>query len=280
VGKLIFVLKTVVILGLCAAIFGPAGWFTYQLFIKPYDVPVEEQHVMPTPPPDPSLPDFEKALALKKAGKTVEARTALEAFLENYPYSTKIKEARQALGQLNSDIFFSSIPAPEKIQYVVRPGDALAKIERKLKTSREMLMRCNNLDDPTRLQIGQVLLVNQPDFSVTINRKEKTLTLLNHYRFFKEYTIVGWNVPPPKKGMEKVALNGVVGEKIAWRNGARVQFGSKEYTGSERWVEISVKGHTLYTEGGQKPTNGISFAPDDMEELSTLLVKNVPVTIQ
>ena len=141
-------------------------------------------------------------------------------------------------------------------------------------------MRCNNLEDPTKLRIGQVLLVNQNDFSVLIDRKEHTLTLLNHLRFFKQYNAASWTVPPVKKGMEKVPIAAKVGEKIAWRNGARVVFGTKEYEGSERWVEIGAKGYTLYTEGGQKPTAGIGFAPDDMEELSTLLTKNVPVTIQ
>ena len=280
-GKFFLILKTLVIVGLSVAIFGSAGWFAYQLFIKPNQIPAEDaRRGPPTPPPDPSLPELDKAMKLKQARKLVEARTALERFLENFPFSTRLKEARKALGQVNTDIFFSTVPAPEKIQYQVRSGDALAKIERKLKTTREMLMRCNNLDDPTRLRIGQVLLVNQPDFSVVVDRKEHTLTLLNHSRFFKQYSAASWNTPPVKKGMEKVPITGKVGEKIAWRNGARVAFGTKEYEGSERWVDIGVKGYTLYTEGGQKPTVGIGFAPDDMEELSTLLGKNVPVTLQ
>jgi len=279
VGKLLWILKTVVILALAAAIFGSAGWFAYQLFVKPNQIPAEDLHA-PELPPDPSLPQLDKALALQKTRKLVDARAALEQFLDNYPFSTKLKEAKKALGQINTDIFFSAIPAPEKIQYVVRSGDALAKIERKLKTTREMLMRCNNLDDPARLRIGQVLLVNQPDFSVVIDRKEHVLTVLNHTRFFKQYNAMSWNVPPVKKGMEKVPIPAHVGEKIAWRNGARVAFGTPEYDGSERWVEIGVKGYTLFTEGGQKPPGGIGFAPDDMEEISTLLAKNVPVVVQ
>ena len=277
--KFLWILKALVILGLAGAVFGSAGWFAYQLFVKPNHVPVEEMHA-PIQPPDPSLPELDKALALKKARKLVEARTSLEQFLENYPFSTKLKEAREALGRVNTDIFFSAVPAPEKIRYEVRSGDALAKIERKLKTTREMLMRCNNLDDPTRLRIGQILMVNQPDFSVIIDRKEQTLIVLNHLRFFKQYKAASWNVPPVKKGMEKVAISAKVTEKIAWRDGARVAFGTKEYDGSQRWVEINAKGYTLYTEGGQKPQAGIGFAPDDMEELSTLLGKNVPVLIQ
>ncbi len=280
-GKLIWILKTLVILVLAVAIFGSAGYFAFELFIQPNRIPPEEAlHGPPTPPPDPSLPELDKALKLKAQHKQVEARLALEAFLDNYPYSTKLAEARKALGQINVDIFFSATASPEKIRYEVRPGAALAKIERKLKTTRELLMRSNNLDDPTRLRIGQVLYVSQPEFSIVLDRKLHTLTLLNHHRFFKEYAAVDWGAPPAKKGMEKVPIAAKVSEKIAWRDGARVAFGTREYAGSDRWVGTTVKGYTFYTQGGKKPPSGIGFAPDDMEELSTLLSKNVPVSIQ
>jgi len=281
VGKLFWLFKAAIILGLIAVIFGSAGWFAYQLFVKPNQIPPEDAlHGQAAAPPDPSLPELEKALALQKQRKLIEARTALEQFMENNPFSSKLKEARTALGIVNADIFFSDIPAPEKIRYVVHSGDALAKIERKLKTTRELLMRCNNLDDPTRLRLGQVLMVNQPDLSVVVDRKAHTLTLVNHGKFFKQYTATSWNVTPPKRGMEKVPVEAKVGEKIAWRDGMRVAFGTKEYAGSERWVDTTVKGYTFYTEGGKKPNFGIGFSPDDMEEISTLLSKNVPVSLQ
>jgi len=141
-------------------------------------------------------------------------------------------------------------------------------------------MQCNNLDDPTRLRVGTVLLVTQPDFSVVVDRKQHTVTLLNHYKFFRQYKATTWNAPIPKKSQEKVAITGKVTDKMAWKNGARVAFGSKDYMDSDRWVELSVKGFTFYTDGGQKPPSGIGFAPDEMQELSTLLSKNVPVSIQ
>lgn len=280
-GKIIWIIKALVILVLSTVIFGSAGYFAYQLFIKPNRVPTEgAAYQVPTPPPDPSLPDLAKAVQLQKERKWLEARSALEAFLINFPYSSKLHEAKVALGQVNIDIFFSSVPAPEKIRYEVQKGDALAKIERKLKVSREILMRCNNLDDPRRLSIGQVLYISPSDFSVVINRKDQTLTLLNHYRFFKEYKAAAWNAPVPKKGMEKVPLEAKVKNKLAWSNGALVAFGSREYADSARWVELTLKGFTLYTEGGQNPGMGIGFSPEEMQELSTLLNKNVPVSIQ
>ena len=276
-----WIIKGLFLLALCAVVFGGAGWFGYQILVKPQQVPAEELvGGKPVPPPDPSLPEFEKAMKIKAAHQPVEAREALEHFVENYPFSTKLPEARKALGEVNTDIFFSAIPAPDKMRYEVRPGDALVKIERKLKTTREMLMRCNNLDDPTRLRVGQVLMVSQPEFSVVVNRKAHSVLLLNKGKFFKEYTAANWNAPAPKKGMEKTPIPAKVTGKSAWYNGAQVVFGSKEYAGSARWVDLSAKGFTFYTEGGQKPPAGIGMTPEDMDELSTLLGKGVPVMIQ
>lgn len=279
--RLHWIIKGLIILALAGAVFGAAGWFGYQLFIKPHQVPPEELvGGKPIPPPDPSLPEFEKAMKIKQARKPVEARAALEQFVENFPFSTKLAEARKALGEVNTDIFFSTIPAPEKIRYEVRSGDNLTKIINRFKTTGELLMRCNNLDDPRRLRVGQVLMVTQPDFTVLIDRKAHTVTLFNRGKFFKEYPAVSWHAPVPKKGMEKVVIPAKVTHKTAWYNGAQVAFGSKEYSGSARWVDFSERGFTLYTEGGQKPPAGIAMTPEDMEELSTLLGRGVPVTIR
>ena len=276
-----WILKGLFLLALCTVVFGAAGWFGYQLLIAPRQVPPGELvGGKPALPPDPSLPEFEKAMSVKASRQPVAAREALERFIENYPFSTKLGEARKALGAVNSDIFFTSIPAPEKIRYEVHSGDSLGKIERKLKITPELLMRCNNLDDPRRLRVGQVLMVSPADFSAIIDRKTHAVLLLNKGKFFREYSAASWNAPVVKKGMEKIALPAKVNKKEAWYNGEQVNFGSKEYTESARWVELTVKGYTLYTEGGQKPTAGIGMHPEDMDELSTLLTKGVRVLIR
>ncbi len=272
--------KTLTILLLAGGIFGSAAWFAYQIFIKPNQIPPEHYQEAAQATEDPSLPEFEQAISLFNQRKLLEARAALELFIDHYPFSSKVEEARKALGQTNIDIFFSAIPAPEKVVYEVIRGDAMIKIERKLKTPRELIMRSNNLDDPTRLRVGQILYVSQPEFSIIIRSKKQTVTLLNHRKFFKEYKAVNWAPSTANRPSEKVPLTGVVSGELAWRNGARIAFGSKDYPESERWLEFTVKGYTLYSDGGQKPTHGISLMPEDMQELSTLVSKNVPVSIQ
>ncbi len=277
-----WIFKGLFLLALSAVVFGAAGWFGYQLIIKPQQVPPEELvDGKPAVPPDPSLPDFENVMKTVDSRQPVKARDELLAFMEKYPFSTKLAEARTALGKLNSDIFFSTIDSPDKTHYEVRSGDALAKIERKLKTTGELIMRCNNLDDPRRLRIGQVLLISPAEFSVVIDRKARTVTLFNKGKFFREYQAASWNPPTPKHGNDKVVITATVSKKLALKDGNPVTFPSKDYMGSDRMVETTAKGYTLYTEGcQQKPGNGIGIAPEEMEEISTLLNKGAAVTVK
>ncbi len=280
-GKYIWIFKTVVLLVLSVVVLAPAAYLSYELFVKPNELPPEEASVSASPTPDPSVPELEKALALRKENKPAEAQLALQRFLDNYPFSTRLDDARKALGEVNVEIFFSPIPSPDKIRYQVQRGDALAKIEHKLKVPRELLMRCNRLENPRRLSIGQVLYVPRSEFTVLVERKRRIVTLFNSSRFFKQYTPLQWGAPEPKKGVAPAPLSAQVRQILAWRDGERVSFDAKDYAGNAYWIELSARGFTFYSEEGPKPPKGgIAFPAKEMEELSTLLGKSVPVSIQ
>jgi LysM repeat protein len=274
-------IKALIILVLCIAIFGTGAFFAYEIFVKPKKL--MEQEVAegpPAPPPDPSLPELGKAMKIKSEGKLDEARAALEGFIENYPFSSWLDEAKNALGEINSTLFFSKDPSPDKEQYVVKSGDALAKIERRLKTTSELIMRSNNLDDPTKLQIGQVLIVPKTDFSIKILRKENKVVLFNKGRFFKQYHAKSAQLPAAKN---PAPLTGKVTNKIAWKDGKRVAFGTKDFIGSARTVAFSIPGYTLSTdpeEGGEKASSGLVLSAADMEEISVLVNKGTPVIVE
>lgn len=276
-------IKALVIIVLALAVFSAAGYFIYDIVVKPHRQAQQEIAQPAAPPPDPSLPEFEKVRATVKTGSPVEARDALERFVTDYPFSGKLTEAKDLLGEVNSDIFFSTTPAPDKKEYIVKSGDALAKITKKFKTTAELIMRQNNLLDPTKLQIGQMLLISEPAFSLVIERKEKRVILFNHGTFFKQYKPRTWEIPAARGGPVKTTVS----ETIAWRNGERVAFGTKEFAGSQRWITLAAAGYTLYAEPAAdagdkatKPPGGIGLDPAQAEELATLVGRGVPVVIQ
>ena len=278
-------MKWLFVLLLALAIFGGAAWFGYNTFVKEEIEVKKEQRGEVTPPPvvDVSLPEFEKAVKLRQEEKLSEARDALIAVIQKYPAGKHLDEARDILGEVNTTILLSRRPSPEKTEYIVKPGDVLAKIARKLQTTPEMIMRMNNMSG-TMLRIGDKLLISHPDFSMVIQRKAKLVVLLNHGAFFKQYHVREAKLPQkqPAKIMAKVA------ETMAWKGGKRVGLGSKEYLASTKWIRLAgAPAYTLYAMPDAShpnldqppPPTGLGLAAVDLEELSTLVNKTTPVTI-
>src|SRR5438034_6975257 len=238
-------MKWLFVLLLALIIFGSAAWFGYNTFVKEEIEVQKEQRGEVTPPPvvDVSLPEFEAAVKLRQDGKLAEARDALVAFIQKYPSAKRLDEARDLLGEVNVEILLSRCPSPEKIEYIVKPGDVLAKIARKLKTTPEMIMRMNNMSG-TMLRIGDRLLISHPDFSMVIQRKANLIVLLNHGAFFKQYHVREAKLPQK----QPAKINAKVAETMAWKGGKRVGLGSRDYLASTKWIRLAgAPSYTLYS---------------------------------
>lgn len=288
-------MKAILLLALALLVFGAGGYFTYEMFIHP-KVALEKEKLMPPEPapPDPSIPDYEKAVAVRQTGTLIEARNALAAFVEHNPQSSKIDDAKELLGDINTTIFLSPIAAPEKEVYVVKKGDVVSRVAKTMHTSVELLLRANNLQN-SMLRIGQKLTVSPGDFSLLISRKSDKVVVLEKGRFFKQYAIRSWpptqakKAAPVRKGAAPLPKQmGKVVEKIAWLNGARVLYSDKGYANATHWIQISIPGCTLYGETGandtsptaRPPNGGIALAPDATSELAAMLNKGAAVTLE
>jgi LysM repeat protein len=276
-------MKWLFVLLLAVIIFGGAAWFGYNLFFKQeIELRKEQRGEIPVVKiPDVSLPEFQAAAKLRQEGKLPEARAALTSFIQKYPNGQHLEEAKDLLGEVNVDILLSRTPSPEKEEYVVRPGDVLAKIGHKLKSTPELIMRMNNLNG-TMLRVGERLLISHPDFSMVVQRKAKLVVLLDKGAFFKQYHVQEVKLPPkqPARTVTRVA------EIMAWRGGKRVGFGTKDYNESTRWIRLAAPGYILYSvaDSGHPnveaaPATGLALAASDVEEMSALVNSHTPVTI-
>lgn len=278
-------MKWLFVLLLAVLIFGSAAFFGYHVIVKPeLAVRAEQRGEVPVEPErDISLPEFQAAAQLRQEGKLVEARAALTAFLQRYPNSRHSEKAQDLLGDVNMDILLSKYPSPEKTEYIVKRGDVLARVAARNKTTPELIMRTNNLSG-TMLHVGDRLLISNPEFSLFIQRKAGTIILLNKDAFFKRYRARNVKLAPK----QPARINTRVAETMAWRDGKRVGFGTKEYLGSARWIRLAAPGYVLYTEptesapkpgGVEPPPSGFGMAAAEIEELSGLVNSKTPVTI-
>ena len=290
-----FLAKTLVILALAAAVFGGAAYYTYELFLRPQDELKQEKLAPATPPPpDPSLPDFAKAVATLQTGDLLAARESFYRFVEQNPHSLKLDAAKEYLGNINTDLFLSTKPAPEKQVYVVKRGDVLNRVAHVTKTTPELIMRANGLSN-IMLRIDQRLYYTPAEFTLVVDKKNKKVVLLNRGKFFKQYPITTLPTPhasakkatPANAPLQKQAAK--VLEKIAWGpSGARIIFTDKEYAQANFWVSLTVPGNTIYGDpdpaSGEKPnkppTGGIGVAPEAVAELAIMLNKGATVTIE
>ncbi len=281
-------LKFLIVLVLATAIFGTAGFFAYLLYIKPEKVDREEAKLVaeappPTPVPDYSLAPFKKLMAVVDAGPSVEGRDALLTFIAQYPKSTKLAEAKAALGEMNMQFVFTSMAAPDKVDYVVVAGDSLVKVASKTKSNAELILRSNNLAS-IDLAIGQSLRIPAVAMTLVLDRPTKTLSLVNKGQLFKEYPLLAMEVPA---AIGKGPAATTVKDKVAIKGAGRVAFGTKDYVGSERWLMLGagnmvIRGRPEPDANGQ-PTPmppGIVVSQEDIEEIFPLVTRGTAVTIQ
>ena len=272
-------MKWLFVLLLAIVIFGGAAFFSYNIFVKQEIAVRAEQRsdVPPQPTPDFGLAEFRAAQGLKENGRLSEARAALTAFLERYPTGNHSEEAKDLLGEVNLSILLSRYPAPGKTEYTVKRGDVIARVASKMKSSPELIMRMNNMNG-TMLHIGDRLMIAHPDFSLFVQRNERVVVLLDHGQFFKRYHVLNVKL----LGRQAPKINTHVAEILAWKNGKRIGFGSKEYASSTRWIRLAATGYFLYAAGSggaPPPPQGLQMEARDLVELSTLVNNKTPATI-
>ena len=272
-------MKWLFVVLLAIAIFGGAAYFSYNIFVKQEMAVRAEQRADATPQatPDFGLAEFRAAQTLKENGRLSEARAALTAFLDRYPTGNHSEEAKDLLGEVNMSMLLSRYPAPGKTEYTVKRGDVIARVASKMKTTPELIMRMNNMRS-TMLHIGDRLMIAHPSFSLLVQREARVVVLLDHGEFFKRYHVLNVKLV----GRQQAKITTHVAEVLAWKNGKRVGFASKEYASSTRWIRLAATGYYLYAAGSggaPPPPQGLQMEASDLVELSTLVNNKTPATI-
>lgn len=275
--KLVFAFFSLLILA--AALVGVA--YYWENVAKP-DLEMEKEldkvvTVVEREAPDLGIREFEQIVELLKKGEAMTARERLYYLMEYYPDSSVLPEARRIIGEINSDLLISKIPLDGKVEYTVKSGDALAAIARRHKTTIDYIMRANGRISSV-IHPGDRLTMYPLGFVMVIDKSDKAIRLELDGLFFKEYPIVRFALPPQVKAPIKAEIK----DRVAWFDENRVLFNNKNYLKSKKWLQTTRQGLIIRaiddpSSSGEQEEFGILVAPEDMEEMFTLIRGSTPV---
>jgi len=227
---------------------------------------------VPAPPVDNRIPE---ALKLKADGKPIEARALLQELATN-------DQAAAALGELNAQIALTALPAPEKLDYTIQPGDTLGKIANRYGTTIELLRKANHLTGD-KIRVGDRLRIYQGKFTVIVSKNANTLTVTDAGKFFKRYRVGTGQFSKTPVGDYKITVRQ---EKPDWHRGDKIiPFGDPENILGTHWLGLDVRGYGIHgtwetnSIGKQSSAGCIRMLNDDVAELFTLLPVGTPVSI-
>lgn len=232
-----------------------------------------------------------QASALEQGGAPAAAREKLLQALQQAGDAPFRVEIEAALGRIGTKLLFAPFPMPEKTEYTVQPGDAIAKIAQKYGTTPELVQKGNHIANPKLIKVGDRLRVLSGKFSVSVSRPKNELALQLNDRFFKRYRVGTGKFSRTPTGTFFISER--VKEPVWWRpDGKPVPYGEKENILGTHWLTLKSTGQTEDVRGygihgtwetnsvGQSETAGcIRLLNEDIEELYTLLPVSTPVTI-
>jgi lipoprotein-anchoring transpeptidase ErfK/SrfK len=247
-----------------------------------------------TTPPAPSAADleqFKKAAALRADGKLADARDTLRALLAGLPPSTAasqaqktlIEDAQKALGELNIKLLFTLASAPEKVEYIIKPGDSLARIAKEYTTTIEVIQKANSLG-ASPIQPAQRLRVTPTKFAVTVSKSANTLLVTDDGKFFKFYRVGTGQHSMTPIGSFKITER--IPKPAWWKEGQTIPYGSKENILGTHWLALDIPHYGIHgtwqpeTIGQQSSAGCIRLLNEDVEELFTILPVGTPVEIK
>ncbi len=283
-------LKTLFVLCLALVVFGGAGYFAYNLYLKPEEELRRELESPQSAPPaimDTTLPEFKKCLDIEAFGDHLASRRAFLEFAETYPDSPSAEEARFRVGRAQAALLLSGKMTPDKLTYTVKAGDNLNRLCSRLKCSADLLLQMNHLES-SNLRVGHRLMYTTANFSVHIDRPLAKVVVRRAGEFFGQYRILSVEgnakIGIPKRGNEMVFVK--VSDKPGWVNGTRLASNDKAYLNSARWVVFQPGGHTLFGVSSDpdqplgKPSSGYGVDQEAIRLLAAVLAKNDTVTIR
>lgn len=223
-----------------------------------------------------------QAHKLEAKGDLWEAKLLYQKLVNDFPESSEVMDWQKKAEDINIKLLFSSVPTPKSIIYQIRPGDTLNKIAREYKTTTELIMKSNNINDALIIPGRKIKVCNVP-FNILVDKSQNILLLKSNEEIFKTYIVsTGKNNCTPV-GTFKIVNK--LANPTWFKAGAVVPAQSPENVLGTRWMGFDLAGYGIHgtvepKELGKQVTQGcVRLCNSDVEELYAIIPVGTEVTI-
>jgi len=230
--------------------------------------------------------------ALMKSGKPGAARDKWLGALAAKPDEDLRAKVESKLAAVNLELIRKPWPMPEKVDYLVQPGDSVKSIANKFGTTVELIVQANELKRPDIIYPGKRLRVFGGKMAIVVNKSKNELLLTSNGVFFKRYRVGTGKYDRTPAGTFVVSDR--IKEPVWWRDdGKTVPYGDKENILGTRWLALKATGETPASTGygihgtwdndsiGKSESAGcVRMKNEDVEEIFDIIPVGTPVTIQ
>ncbi|MHC5033756.1 MAG: L,D-transpeptidase family protein [Planctomycetota bacterium] len=186
--------------------------------------------VTPDAAPDEAV---DEAVALLKAGRHVEARSALTALYLKSRGEMAVR-LRDLLDYINEDLVFNPRCIEGATIHVVQAGETLSSIGKTHGVNWRMIARINSMQDD-RIRVGQELKLLTGPVALVAYKSEFRMALLLNGLYVKEYAI-GIGEEDKTPAGELTVGNMLVKPRWYRPGGGIVEYGEEGNPLGERWI--------------------------------------------
>lgn len=200
-------------------------------------------------------------------------------------------EACRHLGEINTELLFSTSPTPDSKLYTVMPGDSLTSIGSKLNITQGQLLRANGLTNPNILRPNQTLKYTPKDFQIIIERSSCRIFVIDREGIFKIYS-TGLGVPGSDTTLGRYKVGNKEKNPVWHKPGSTpIPSGDPENELGSRWLpmvpeeeglprDLGIHGTIRPESIGVYSSKGCPrMHNSEVEELYDLIVRSTPVRV-
>lgn len=251
---------------------------------RPAPAPAPSAESSPKPASNPAASLLKEAQDLHAQDRLQEAREkALEGLAQEPDPATR-QALETLLGEVGIALVMTPRPMPEKVDYVVQPGDSLARIAKTYGTTVELIEKSNRLRT-TVIRPGDRLRVLNGTWSIRVNKTRNDLVLSLNDRFFKRYRVGTGEYATTPTGEFKITDR--IAQPTWWHpDGRTIPYGDPENLLGTHWLALDIKGYGLHgtwepeTIGRQSSMGCVRLLNEDIAELFTLVPIGTRVIIE